>query len=63
MSKNRVRSRIMLDADVQDAALLYREQCGAESFSKALCMLARVGAAELQRCGAMFFPSPDREVL
>ena len=53
MNKNRVRSRIMLEAVVRDATLMYQEQCGADSFSQALNALARVGAAELRRCGAI----------
>lgn len=52
-SGGRVRGRVVLEADVRDATLMYVEQCGADSFSQALNALARVGAAELRRCGAI----------
>lgn len=53
MNKKRVRSRIRLDTDIQYLVLQYMEQCGVESFSKALCALARIGAAELLQYGAI----------
>ena len=52
-SGSRVRGRVLLEADVREMALAYKEQCGADSFSQALNALARVGAAELRRCGAI----------
>ncbi|WP_347713205.1 hypothetical protein [uncultured Fretibacterium sp.] len=52
-SGGRVRGRVVLEADVCEMALAYKEQCDAASFSEALNALARVGAAELRRCGAI----------
>lgn len=60
-SGGRVRGRVVLEADVCEMALAYKEQCDAASFSEALNMLARVGGAELKRCGT--FTCPAREVL
>lgn len=53
MDKFQTHSRIMLEADVREATLRYMEKNGTETFSEALNALARVGAAELRRCGAI----------